>query len=156
MRSIAKFQGKANPSACQSAFATSLIPIICCTISYERFGSNMCGSEEKSDARKSQKRRAGLEKAAHTKSILRHAPKRDRAALHRGLRRYGNGRDLQVCLLRPAIVSLGNEISFRLRLAQFLRSCKRRSRCRGIRLEPWDAAPRSKMQPLRCSPRTRV
>src|SRR5215467_8358354 len=150
MRSIAKFKGKAYPRACQSAFAAKRISITCCTISLGASApcQTIGWSKEDSYDGKSEERRASLEEAAHSEPILRHAPEGNRTSFHRRVRGHENAGNVQVRLLRPTAVPLRDEIPLRLRLAQFLRSCKWGSRCRGIRPQPWNAPRRSEMQPL--------
>src|SRR2546430_4404106 len=86
------------------------------------FCSNKRRIQGQSNGGKGYEGRAGLEKAAHTESILRDAAKRHRTSLHGRVRGYGSARDIQVHLLRPTAVPLRDEISFWLGLAQLLRS----------------------------------
>src|SRR5215472_4180413 len=113
-------------------------------------------TEERSHGREDSQRRASLEKAAHAESILRDTAKGNGTSLYGRVREYRESRDLQVHLLWAAFISIGDQISFRLWLAQFLRPRQQRCRRGGIRHQPRDAANRSEMQPLRCSSWTRL
>ena len=55
-------------------------------------------------------------------------------------------------LLRPNAVPLGYEVSFRLRLAQFLRCPGSPGHCHGDGLLPWYGQDRGEVQPLRRAP----
>src|SRR5580700_7395157 len=90
-----------------------------------------------------------MEEATHAKSISCDAAQGYRAAIYRRVRGCRHTGHVQVRLLRSAAVSLGNEISFWLWLAQFLCACGRRSGGNRDRREPWHVPHRGEMQPLR-------
>src|SRR5215469_523990 len=113
-------------------------------------------TEGRSHDREDSQGPASLEKAARPESILRNTAKGNGTSLYRRVREYREFRNLQVHLLWAALISVGGQISFRLRLAQFLRPRQQRCRRGGIRHQPRDAANRGEMQPMRRSSWTRV
>src|SRR5579863_6281560 len=80
------------------------------------------GNEEGPNDRKNPESRSGVEEAAFAQRILRDPRERHGAAVYRGIREHRRSRNVQVRLLRAAAVSLGNQIPFRLRMAELLRA----------------------------------